>query len=91
MQARLVIDGTEECLEEAREGARLGPRAGLTGNGIGHLVEGHGIRVEALALRILFDELIGAVALVGVQGFDEGIGEGLDMAGGDPGLTRQDD
>jgi len=37
------------------------------------------------------DELVGAVALVGVQGLHERVGEGADVTGGDPGLTRQDD
>ena len=87
VQARFVVNGAEIGFEQAR-GARFGPGAGLAGHGVGHHVEGDGVGIKALALRVLFDELVGAVALVGVQGFDEGVGEGFDVAEGDPGCRE---
>ena len=91
VQAGLVVDRPQVGLEQAGELARLGPGARLAGDGVGDHVEGDGLGVEALAGGVLLDELVGAVTLVGVQGLHERVGEGADVAGGDPGLTRQDD
>ena len=91
VQAGLVIDRPQVGLEQAGELARLGPGARLAGDGVGHHVEGDGLGFEALAGGVVLNELIGAVTLVGVQGLHERVGEGADVARGNPGLARQDD
>ncbi len=89
VHALLVVDGAEEGLEEAREVLRLGPGSGLAGVrvlDVGESVDG---RVAVLRL-VRLEEVVGAIALVGVQRLDERVAEDLDVAGRLPHAAGQD-
>ena len=91
MQAGLVVDGAQVGLEQAGEGAGLGPLAAHATVGAGDVGVGQGGLFDALLFGEFFDELILAGALVAVEALDERVGEGLDVAGGDPHFAREDD
>ena len=89
VQARLVLDDAEVGLEHHVELARLGPLA--LGAAVGADDVGHRDRVgvlDALLLRERLLQVVLAAALVAVEALDERVGEGADVAGGDPRLAR---
>ena len=90
MQSFLVIDGAKEGLEQAGEGLGLGPVARLAGLRIVDVRQAIGGRVAVLFF-VGLEEVVSAVALVGVEGLDERVSEDLDVAGGNPHLARLDD
>ena len=92
VQARLVLDDAEVGLEHHLEVARLGPPA--LGAAVGAHDVGHRDRVgvgDALLLRERLLQVVLAAALVAVEALDERVGEGADVARGDPRLAREDD
>ena len=91
VQAGFVVDRTEVGLEQAGELTRLGPPAALPGHRVGHVGELDGRGIQTLALGVLLDELVSAVASVRMEGLHERVGECAHMSGGDPRLARQDD
>jgi len=90
VQAFLVVHGAQVGLHQAGERLRLGPVAGLAGLGVVDVREAVCRRVAVLFL-VGLEEVVGAVALVGVQRFHERVGEHLDVAGGFPHTGGQDD
>ena len=91
VQAGLVVDGAQVGLEQAGEGAGLGPLAAHATVRARDVGGGQGGLFDALLFGELFDELILAGALVAVEALDERVGEGLDVTGGDPHFAREND
>ena len=92
VQAGLVLDHAEVGLEQAGELARLGPRAAgaAVGAGDGREVDVVGV-VDALLLRVLLLQVVGAEPLVAGLALGQRVGERVDVAAGLPRLARQDD
>ena len=90
MHALFVIDGTEVGLQQPGEVLRFGPRSGLTGVRVTDVGKPVSWRVAVL-LFVGFKKVVGTVTLVGVQRFDERVGEDLDVPGCFPHLAGQDD
>ena len=88
VQTLLVVDRAKESLHESGEHLRLGPGAGLAGFRVGNIGETICRRVAVLLL-VGLQEVIGTIALMGMQGFHQRIGEGFHVAGGLPHLARQ--
>jgi hypothetical protein len=86
----LRLDGSEVGLEHHVEFAGLGPLAGVAGLRVADVGQPVGRWLPVLGL-VGLDEVVGAVALVGDQRFDQRVIEDLDVAGCDPHLARQDD
>ena len=96
MQALLAFDWTEIGLEHHVELTRLSPLALRTAVGADDVGHRHrfGIRnalFGALLLEVRLLHVVLPVAPMALQTFDERIVEHLDVAGGHPDLTRQDD
>ena len=90
MQAGLVINGTKEGLEQARECLGFGPLTTNTTVGANYVFQRQGGFVNALLISQFFNELIFALTLVAVLALDERVGEGLDVSGCNPHLAGQD-
>ena len=87
MQAGLVINGTKEGLEQARECLGFGPLTTNTTVGASYVFQRQGGFVNALLISQFFNELIFALTLVAVLALDERVGEGLDVSGCNPYLA----
>jgi hypothetical protein len=90
VQTLLVVHRTQVGLQQTGEGLRLSPLAGLAGLRVVDVRQAVGGLVAVLLL-VGLEEVVGAVALVGVEGLDQRVGEDLDVTGGFPDLTRLDD
>ncbi|MPN19158.1 hypothetical protein SDC9_166524 [bioreactor metagenome] len=91
MQTGLVLHRAEVGLQHHVEIARLGVLATSATVRAGHLVERDRVLVlNALAVRVLLGELVGSVALVAAEAFDQRVAEDRNMSRGHPHLTRQD-
>ena len=78
VQSLLVVDRAEVGLQQAGEVLRLRPGAGLAGVGVLDVGEAVDRRMPVLLL-VRLEQVIGAIALVGVQRLDERVGEDLDV------------
>ena len=90
MQALLIVHRSEEGLEQAGEGLRLGPVARLAGFWVIDVCQAV-FRLVAVLFLVGLNQVVGAVALAGVAGFHQWVSENLDVAGRYPDLARLDD
>ena len=89
VQALLIVDRAEEGLHQTGEHLRLGPIARLTGLRVRNVCQTIGRRVTVLGL-VGLQQVVSAVALVGVQRLHQRVSEGSDVTGSFPDLARQD-
>ena len=92
VQPGLVLGHAEVGLEQPGELARLGPRAAGAAVGAGERRQVDLVGVlEALLLRDLLLEVVGAEPLVARLALGQRVGERVDVTAGLPHLARQDD